>query len=136
MDRQDQGGAVSHLVRILRKITRIVQLMPFAYLLLLAVYLLTESILPEWAVRIADNLLNAPLYAIIGMLGAGKILKLCQWFRAACLLPMATKVESWVDSFIIAFTQGEIIAINMFIGVAVLVFLALAYRHFFAWKTK
>lgn len=130
MDKQDQGGAVSRLVRILRKITRIVQLMPFAYLLLLAVYLLTESFLPEWAVRVADNLLNAPLYAIIGMLGAGKNLKLCQWFRAACLLPMATKVESWVDSFIITFTQGEVVAINTILGILFLAFVALSYRHF------
>lgn len=108
-----------------------VQLLPFAYLLLLAVYLLAECVLPDWALDIADNVLNAPVVAIIGMLGAGKLLRLCNWFRTACLLPVTTKVESWVDSFIITFTQSEVITINTIIGLIFLTYIYLAYRHFF-----
>lgn len=131
MENPDPNGAVSHLVAILRKITRVVQLLPFAYLLLLAVYLLSECVLPAWALGIADNVLNAPVVAIVGMLGAGKLLKLCNWFKTACLLPVATKVESWVDSFIITFTQSEVITINTIIGLICLTYIYLAYRHFF-----
>lgn len=134
MDSPDPKGAVSRLVAVLRKVTRIVQLLPFAYLLLLAVYLLTECVLPGWALDIADNVLNAPVVAIIGMLGAGKLLKLCNWFRTACLLPVTTKIESWVDSFIITFTQGEVITINTIIGLIFLTYIYLAYRHFFHGK--
>ena len=134
MDSQDQSGAVSKLVVILRKITRIVQMLPFVYLLLLAVYLLTECLLPDWALGIADNVLNAPVAAIIGVLGTGKLLKLCRWFKAACVMPVATKVESWVDSFVFTFTQSEIILINTSLGIFFLAFLYIAYRHFFYGK--
>jgi len=137
METQDPSGAVSRIVSILRKITRMVQLLPFVYLLLLAVYLLTESILPEWALRIADNMLNAPLYAIAGMLGTGRLLKLCKWFKTACLLPVTTKIESYIDSFIITFTQNEVILINAALGIIMLAFVIIAYRHFFhARRTK
>ena len=131
MDSPDPNGAVSRVVSILRKVTRIVQLLPFAYLLLLSAYLLTECFLPDWALGIADNVLNAPVVAIIGLIGTGKLLKLCKWFKTACLLPIATKVESWVDSFIITFTQNEVIIINTTIGIIFLLFIYLAYRHFF-----
>lgn len=130
MDSPDPKGAVSRLVAVLRKVTRIVQLLPFVYLLLLSVYLLTEYILPDWALGIADNVLNAPLVAIIGLIGVGKLLKLCAWFRTACLMPILPKIESWVDSFIVTFTQEEILCINISIGIIALVFLVAAIRHF------
>ena len=130
MDSPDPRGAVSRLVAVLRKVTRIVQLLPFVYLLLLSVYLLTEYFLPDWALGIADNVLNAPVVAIIGLLGVGKLLKLCAWFRTACLMPILPKIESWVDSFVITFTQEEILCINISIGIIALVFLVAAIRHF------
>ena len=130
MDSPDPKGAVSRLVAVLRKVTRIVQLLPFAYLLLLSVYLLAEYILPDWALGIADNVLNAPLVAIIGLLGVGKLLKLCSWFKTACVMPILPKIESWVDSFVITFTQEEILCINISIGIIALVFLVAAIRHF------
>ena len=132
MDNQDQKGVVSHLVAVLRKMTRIMQVLPFAYLLILAVYLLTESVLPDWTLRVADNVLNVPCMAILGMIGIGRILKLCVWHRAACLLPISTKVESYVDSFVITFTQNEVILFNTCLGILFLGFIAFAYRHFFA----
>ena len=131
MDSPDPRNAVSSLVGILRKVTRIVQLLPFAYLLLLSVYLFLEFMLPEWALRIADNALNAPVYSVVGMLGAGRLLKLCRWFRTACLLPMATKIEGWIDSFVVTFTQNEVIIINTILGILFLTFIILACRHFF-----
>lgn len=130
MENPDPKGAVSHLVVILRKITRIVQLLPFAYLLLLTVYLLSESILSDSIARIADNLLNAPVIAIAIMLGAGRLLKLCNWFKTACLFPLSTKVENYIDSFVFTFTQEEIIFINTAIGIISLLFLILSFRHF------
>jgi len=126
-----RAGAVSNIVRIMRRITRIVQLLPFAYLLILALYLVTECLLPEWLSRVADNVLNAPVAAIAGMLGTGRLLKLCRWFKAACLLPVATKLESWIDSFLISFTQDEVIIINTCIGILFLIYIYASFRHFF-----
>ena len=131
MDSPDLRSGVSYLVSVLRRITRIVQLIPFAYLLALALYLITESFLPEWIHRTVDATLNAPLYVIAGMLGTGRLLKLCRWFKAACLMPVATKVESFVDSFLFTFTQGEIIAINVSLGILFLIYIYAANKHFF-----
>lgn len=130
MENQGPNGAVSHLVAILRKITRVVQLLPFAYLLLFASYLLCESVLPDAIARLADNVLNTPLLVILVMLGAGRLLRLCNWFKTACVLPLTTKVESYIDAFVFTFTQEEIILINTTIGIISLVFLILAIRHF------
>lgn len=132
MDSPDQrAGAVNNLVRILRKITRIVQIAPFAYLLLLGVCLLFESVLPDWLFRLSVNLLNAPVYMTVGMLFIGRWLKLCAWFRTACLLPFTTKMESYIDSFVFSFTQNEVVFINTAIGVIFIVFVLVTFRHFF-----
>ena len=131
MDSPDQRGAVSRLVLILRKITRVMQVLPFAYLFVLALYLLSEFALPGWAGRIADNVLNLPCLVFVGMIAAGRLLKLCAWHRAACLLPLGVKLESYVDAFIVSLTQIEVISLNTFFGVFYLSFLFLAYRHFF-----
>lgn len=132
MDSQDpRAGAVNNLVRILRKITRIVQIAPFAYLVLLASYLLLESILPEWVVGISDNLVDTPLYTTVGLLGVGRLLKLCKWFKAACILPVSAKVEGYVDSFLYTFTQVEVIWINVILSIIFILFIVSANRHFF-----
>lgn len=132
MESPDQrAGAVSSLVKILRRITRIVQIAPFAYLLLLGICLLFESILPDWLFRLSVNLLNTPVYMIVGMLFLGRWLKLCSWFRTACLLPFTTKVEGYIDSFVFSFTQNEVVIINTAIGILFIAFLFLTFRHFF-----
>lgn len=134
MENPGPNGAVSHLVAILRKITRVVQLLPYAYLLLFASYLLCESVLPDAIVRLADNVLNTPIIAIIVMLCAGRLLRLCNWFKTACVLPITTKVESYIDAFVFTFTQEEIIFINTAVGLLVVTFLILAIRHFYYGK--
>ena len=130
-NRGQSQGAVSRLVWILRKITRIVQLAPFAYLLLLGVCLLCESVLPDWLFRLSTNLLNTPVYMTVGMLFVGRWLKLCSWFRTACLLPFTTKIEGYVDAFVYTFTQNEVVFVNSFLGVAFLLFIYVSFRHFF-----
>ena len=116
---------------MLRKITRIVQIAPFAYLLLSAICLLCECFMPDWMLRIAGNLLSTPAYAVVGMLLVGRWLKLCSWFRTACLLPCTTKVEGYVDSFVYTLTQNEVILTNVILGIAFLSFIYLSFRHFF-----
>ena len=132
MDSQDQRGAVSHLVKVLRRVTRIVQIVPFVYLFFLGLYLLTERALPVQVLQAVDNILAAPSFAMLGVLAFGGLLKLCAWHRAACLLPLTTKVETYVDSFVVTLTQGEVLFINILLGVSFLTFLVLAFRHFFS----
>lgn len=131
MDNPDPRSAGSKLVALLRRITRMVQLAPFVYLLFLAVCLLCESYLPEWVLRCADNTLNMPVYATACMLGAGRMLKLCRWFRTACLLPLATKVEVWFDALVMTLTHNEVVIINTSLGIIFLAYIIIAKHHFF-----
>lgn len=134
MDSPDLQGAVSSVIRILRKATRLVQIAPFAYLLFYAAYLLLGAFASEEILCFADSLFTLSPVATGGMLVASRLFKLCRWHKCACLLPCSSQVEGYIDSFVFTFTQEEILAINIIIGVATLAFLALAYRHFFAWK--
>ena len=115
----------------MRRITRIVQIAPFAYLLLLSLCLLLESVMPDWMIRVSDNLLSVPAYAPIGMLVVGRWLKLCSWFRTACVIPFTTKLEGYVDSFVYTFTQNEVVALNAITGILILTFIYVSFRHFF-----
>lgn len=130
MDRQDQDGAVSSLVRFLRRITRIVQLAPFAYLFFYAAYMLLGSFLSEETLCFADSILFVSPATTGGMLVASRIFKLCRWHRAACLLPMSSQVEGYIDSFVFTFSQEEIILINLLIGLSAVIYLFVAIRHF------
>ena len=131
MDSQGQENVVKSLVDKLRRVTRVTQIAPFVFLLFLAIYLLTEPILADWALRIADNILNIPVYVIACLLGLGRLLKLCRWYITACLLPLLTKVTSYVDSFVVTLWQEEVILLNALLGVIYIVFLGFAYHHFF-----
>ena len=132
MEAPDPSGAVSSIVRILRKATRIVQLAPFAYLVFYVAYMLFGYFASEEALCVADSMLTISPATTGMMLAGSRLFKLCRWHKAACLLPMTSQVEGYVDSFIITFTQEEIICINISIGIIALVFLVFAYRHSFA----
>lgn len=126
-----RAGAVGRLVQLLRRITRIIQVAPFVYLFFLAVYLIGERFLPGWALGLLDNIVDAPIYTTVGMLIFGRILKLCSWFRTACVLPFTTKMESYVDAFVLPFTQDEVVLLNTAIGILFVAFIFITFRHFF-----
>lgn len=132
MEVQDQSGAGSRLVVILRRVTRAAQLLPFAYLAVYALMLLTEAFLPDTLFCIVDDIACVSPASMGVMLLASHLLKLCVWHKAACLLPMASRVTEFVDNFIITFTQNEVVIINTLLGLAVVAFIVAAYRHFFS----
>lgn len=132
MDSPDPRSAVKRIVDVMRRITRLVQIIPFVYLALYALMLLTEHFTPEAILDIEDALLlTSPGITAVFLLLSG-VLKLCIWHKTACLLPMSTQVANGIDCFILQFTQVEVIIINTLIGIAAITYLVLAYRHFFA----
>ena len=130
MDSQDQSSAVSAVIKILRRVTRIVQIAPFAYLCFYAVYMLFGYWMSEEALCLLDSVFSASPVTIGGMLVASRLLKLCVWHKAACLIPAGSQLESCIDSFIVTFTQQEIIFINAALGILAVAFTFLAIRHF------
>lgn len=131
MDSQDPRGAVSNLVTVLRRSTRLVQMFPFVYLVVYAVYIILNICSFEPFVGWIDSvLLVSPVTTSI-LLVASNLFRLCKWHKVACLIPTSSNIESFIDSYVLQFTQYELIAIYVVLLIAVLSFLILAHKHFF-----
>jgi len=131
MDSQDQRGALGRIVDVARKTTRIVQIFPFVYLGLVALYLVGCWAFGESLVSFADSILARSSFAPALLLVLSRVLNLCRWHKVACMLPSATKVETFIDSYLFQFTEIEIVIINAAIGIIFLLFIYRAIKHFF-----
>ena len=132
MDSHDrQRDAVSRVIEILRKVTRIVQIAPFVYLAFYSAYLIIGCFSSDALVSLADGVIFSSPFATTGMLFLSRLLKLCRWHKAACLIPSASQIEGIIDSYLFTFTQNEIILINTALGILSLAFIIRAHRHFF-----
>lgn len=108
------------------------QIAPFVYLALYSLYMICGAFVPDEIVGVADGvMLNSP-FATFLFLVLSRLLGLCKWHKAACLIPSASQVEGVVDCYVFQFTQTEIVLINILIGVVSLLFLAKANKRFFA----
>ena len=132
MDSPDrQRDAVSRVIEILRKVTRIVQIAPFVYLAFYSAYLIIGCFSSDALVSLADGVIFSSPFTTTGMLFLSRLLKLCRWHKAACLIPSASHIEGIIDSYLFTFTQNEIILINTALGILSLAFIIRAHRHFF-----
>lgn len=132
MDSPDrQRDAVSRVIEILRKVTRIVQIAPFVYLAFYSAYLIIGCFSSDALVSLADGVIFSSPFTTTGMLFLSRLLKLCRWHKAACLIPSASQIEGIIDSYLFTFTQNEIILINTALGILSLAFIIRAHRHFF-----
>lgn len=114
----------------MRRLTRFVQLAPFAYVLLYALYMLLGSVLPDETLCAIDSvMIDSPLITGRFMV-LSKLMNLCRWHKAAVLIPSTSQIEGYIDSFVITFTQEEIFFINLSIGVIAISFFFIACRHF------
>ena len=107
------------------------QLAPFVYLAFYSAYLIIGCFSSDALVSLADGVMFSSPLATTGMLFLSRLLKLCRWHKAACLIPSASQVEGIIDSYFFTFTQTEVILINILLGVISLVFLLVANKHFF-----
>jgi len=130
MDSRDQRGAVKAIVDILRRLTRIVQLVPFVYLFVYAAYLLFSWLLPEGILGFLDSLIFISPATSGGLLILSRLLKLCRWHKTAILIPLSSQIESYIDSLVFTFTESEIIFINLLLGTIAFAFLLFANKHF------
>lgn len=131
MDNPDPNGAASPVIRILRRLTRFVQVTPFVYLLFYGVYMVFGSLVPDNYLGMADTLVGTTPITTTALLFASRLLKLCRWHKVACLIPSASQIEGCVDTFVFQFTEVEITLINVSLGIVAIIFLISAYRHFF-----
>lgn len=132
MDSQDQKrDAVSKLILIYRKTTRLVKLLPFVYLVIFSLYLVLSLFCSERVVCFIESLALVSPSATAVLLLISKIFSLCRWHRIACIIPMLSQAEGVIDNYIVTFTQVEVIAMNSITVAMCSLFLVQAYKHFF-----
>ena len=131
METPDPRSALERIVSVTKRFTRVVQVLPFVYLLVFAIVALAEPFLSDAAFGVVNNLFYvAPgIQAIV--LGLSRLLRLCRWHKIACLLPMSSQAENYIDGYIFQFTQNEITFMNMAIGIISIAFIVFSIRHFF-----
>jgi hypothetical protein len=130
MDSQGPNAAVKTVVKILRKATRLVQIVPFAYLCVYVIYMLFGYFMSEQILCLVDSIFTVTPITTGGLLIGSHLFKLCGWHKTACLIPVSSHIEGCVDSYIITFTQNEVLTINVTIGLFSLAFVVLAFKHF------
>lgn len=127
MENQD---AIKYIIGKLRSITTAVQVMPFLYALLYIFALAAYLFAPEPILGVLDTLLYVSPVVVVGNLIQSKILKLCKWHKAACLLPVLPQVNIVVDRYIYEFTiRAEVAHISLIILMSILLLVA-AYNVF------
>lgn len=124
-------GKVKSLILLFRKITRFVQLTPFAFLFLYAL----SSLLRVVSSDIFDSFIDIVFYispaVTASMLFLSRFMKLCRYHKIACLLPSSTQVLDAIDNYVITFTCNEIIILYMVLGVFCILFLYQSHKIFF-----
>ena len=134
MDNLDQRAAVSKIVGVLRRATRFVKVLPFAYLLVFALYTLACPFVPDKLLCAVDGLfvVSPAISGVFFVLS--KIFRLCRWHMAACLIPTASNIEGLIDSFVVTLTGSEVVAINLILGISTVVFIVSANKHLYGRK--
>ena len=90
------------LVRILRRVTTIVKVYPFAYTLLYIYCMLVYMFGTDTTATICDQLFYTSPFMVMCAIGLSYSLKLCKWHRLECALPLLPCVTIFVDIYIFA----------------------------------
>lgn len=134
MDSQDQRAVLSKVLHKYRTIVRVLRILPFIYLSLFSIVAFTSAFQSVRLASLIDcTLFVSPSMSAVMLMLSG-ILGMCNWHKAAFLLPYSSRVVSFVDTNFFTFTQNELIIINCAIGIVAALFIILAFKHFFYGK--
>ena len=137
MASQDQSRAdLSKILRKYRRVVQILRILPFAYLCVFAALAFSSLFISEKAACLMDGILFVSPAVSAGVFLLSGALGMCSWHKTACMLPYTSRLVSIVDSNIITFTQDEMSVINIVIGSAIILFIALAFNHFLGCTTS
>lgn len=131
MDSQDQRGEVKRLINTLRRVTTLVQIMPFAYSSLYIVSLIIYSVFGYESQDVIDQLVYVSPVVVVSFLLLSKVLKMCAWHRTACVIPLIPTLLSVVDYYIICLDDVSVISFNSILAVMIILLLIAAYKVFF-----
>ena len=130
MEADHQPLSLEGLVKTLRYLTAAVQLMPFIYSILYIISLTVGLFASNDVVKMFDMLFYASPVTVISFLIFSRLLRMCRWHRAACLLPIVPQGISFVDYYIIQFPVSVLsISIATLIAMSLLLLIS-AYKTF------
>lgn len=88
------------LVKILRRVTTIVKVYPFAYTLLYISCMLVYIFGTDNAATMCDQLFYTSPFMIMCAIGLSYSLKLCRWHRLECILPLLPCITVFIDTYV------------------------------------
>ncbi len=128
------GGRVLRLIEKLRRITLAVQVLPFAYTSLYIAALSLYLFADEGVLTALDTLFYVSPVVVLAFYWESRILELCKWHRAACLLPLIPLAEVLVDLFLWEFPIWVVYLHGFVIVLMSALLLVAAYKVFLSPK--
>lgn len=121
---------IKRLVKVLRGITLSVQIVPFVcgaiYIAVFVAYMFAS----DEVMTAMDTLFYiSPLFCVAHLLYS-RILHLCAWHRAACLVPLFPQVMNFIDYYLISFSEVQAQIFNFTAITMTAVLLIAAYNVF------
>lgn len=95
-----EGKDIIAIVRILRRVTTIVKVYPFAYSILYISCMFVYMFCSDEMATLCDQLFYTSPFMIVCAIGLSYSLKLCKWHRLECVLPLLPTCMVFVDEFI------------------------------------
>lgn len=127
-EQQRLHKSIMSLIEMLRSITRILKLFPFVYSLTIVflspLYFFDNGDITD----ILDNLFYVSPFVIILLFVLSYHLKLCNWYRIQCSLPLLPQCLGIVDSYVYEF--GENTACAVFFAYVTIFTLSLVNAYF------
>lgn len=123
-------GNINAVVSILRKVTRIVKVAPFALVFMYMCAMIGYLFCSDTVAVTLDTLFYVSPLVVIFLWTLSKALKMCNWHRLECALPLIPQLPILVDDYINQFDYaGTIVNISV-VGLLFLLSLLNAYFVF------
>ena len=91
------------LVKKLRYITAAVQVIPFIYSFIYIACMVLYLFCSDNIASFCDTMFYVSPISVVPMLIFSRLLRMCIWHRAACVLPIAPQALSIIDRYIVEF---------------------------------
>ena len=108
------------IVAILRNVTLIVQLYPFAYTMLYALCMVGYLVGSEELSCTLDQIFYTSPFSVLFALILSRSLKLCKWHKLECILPMIPLTHLAIDTYIVPLSN-----VSAIINVGTIIFLCI-----------
>ena len=126
----EERGNIQAVVSILRKTTRIVKIAPFALVTTYMFIMIGYIVFSDNVAAILDILFYVSPLVVVLLWMLSRSLKMCNWHRLECVLPLVPQVPIFFDDYINQFDYAGAAVNICVIGLLFLLSLVNAYFVF------